>query len=77
MKSLSGIIEYKGIEFDYTAELQDEGEANPDRITELDPAIGLSAAEEAIWENEWEDIEAMALDDALKHYRPAQEETPN
>lgn len=71
MKRLSGLIEYKGIEVDYTAEISDHAsDTNPDRITDLDASGELSADEKAIWEEEWESIEEAALEDALEQCFP-------
>ena len=60
-KQLSGTFEFRGIEYDYTAEIYtgDDAYIYPDRITDLD-----RADREAIDEGVWEDAEFVALQNA-------------
>lgn len=64
MKTIEGIIEYMGEEYDYTAVLQASGcDYMPERVTDLDRADG-----QAMSETEREAFEAMA-DLALENAR--------
>lgn len=56
MKTIEGIIEYRGEEYGYTAVLQNsERDYMPERVTDLDRADGLSMSD-----RESEEFEAMA-----------------
>ena len=64
MKTIEGIIEYRGEEYDYTAVLQDsERDYMPERVTDLDRADG-----ESMSDGESEEFEAIA-DLALENAR--------
>lgn len=60
-KQFTGSVEYKDVEYDYTAVIYtgDDAHAYPDKITDLDRADG-----EPLDENIWEEVEALALENA-------------
>lgn len=60
-KQLNGSFEFRGIEYDYTADIYsgDDACAYPDRITDLD-----RADREPIDDEVWEEVEFMALQNA-------------
>ncbi len=60
-KQFTGNIEYKGVEYDYTAIIYtgDDAHAYPDQITDLD-----RADREPLDEDIWEEVEALALENA-------------
>lgn len=60
MRTVEGTVEYKGVEYDYRAEIYDPyTESRPDRIADLDRSDGLKTGKidlEAIEELVWKDI---------------------
>lgn len=60
-KKFSGTFEFRGIEYDYTAEIYtgDDAYIYPDRISDLDRSDG-----ESLDEDIWEDVEFAALQNA-------------
>ena len=61
MRTVEGIIEYRGVEYDYRAQIRERcEEALPDRVTDIDRSDGLGtgeidleAIEELVWKNVW------------------------
>ena len=63
MKTIEGIIEYKGEEYDYTAVLQaSERDYMPERVTDLDRADGRPMLDEE--SEEFEAMSDLALENA-------------
>ncbi len=61
MRTISGIIEFNGEEYDYKAEIGVRGkDYHPDRITDLDCADGTALPDEI----DYEALEALAMENA-------------
>ena len=60
-KQFTGSVEYKGVEYDYTAVIYtgDDAYTYPDKITDLDRADS-----EPLDESLWEEVEAFAMENA-------------
>jgi hypothetical protein len=70
MHHVEGSIEYEpiaggeSIEIEYQAELSDDPRSAPDKIDIYTPTDVDEETWDAIWADEWEDIEAQCLEDA-------------